>query len=523
VAAHRSDSYRVAVVGGGVAGLAAAYRLTRDAAPRTGAADPQAPGAGHAPELEVTLFEADHRLGGHIISEEVDGYLVEGGPDCFVSQKPWGLRLAGELGMSYAVTNTAPAGATYVLSGGRLHPLPDGVMLMVPTRFLPLARSRLISWPGKLRMGLDLALPRGGEGDETLGAFVSRRLGREALEKIAEPLVAGVHAGDPDRLSLQSTFARFKQMEQRDRSLILAMLKARRHQAQAKRKAADGPPPPSAFVTLAGGLGSLVKGLAATLPAGTARLGVRVTEIERWPAPGLSPGDRPGGETPRYGLRVSATAPGEWEEAAASREGPFDAVILASPAGETKRLVAELDPALAAELAGIGAVSAVTVSLGWPREHVSHPLDGFGLVVPRREGRRIMGVTWTSSKFPGRVPPGRVLVRAFLGGVKGPEVLRLTDDGIVGLVRGEIDDLLGVKTAPELVRLYRWPEAMPQYNVGHAARLVRLDDLLLRHPGLLLAGGSYRGIGIPDSIQSGIEAAERALAANGRAPGVSSA
>jgi protoporphyrinogen/coproporphyrinogen III oxidase len=220
----------VAVVGGGIAGLAAAHRLV--------AASPA-----DAP-VEVTLFERSFRLGGHVVSEEVEGYLVEGGPDCFVSQKPWGLRLARELGLGESVTNTAPAGSTYVLSGGRLHPLPDGVMLMVPTRFLPLAQSGLISWRGKLRMGMDLVLPRGGEGDETLGSFVSRRLGQEALEKIAEPLVAGVHAGDPDRLSLRSTFARFKEMEERDRSLILAMLKARRRMAASARGRAREPPTP---------------------------------------------------------------------------------------------------------------------------------------------------------------------------------------------------------------------------------------------------------------------------------------
>jgi protoporphyrinogen/coproporphyrinogen III oxidase len=215
----------------------------------------------------------------------------------------------------------------------------------------------------------------------------------------------------------------------------------------------------------------------------------------------------------RYRLRLSA--PAAADASSAVMEGPFQAVIVAAPAAEAARMVQGLDTELAQELGRISTVSAVTVSLGWRRQQVRHPLDGFGMVVPRGEGRRIMGVTWTSSKFPGRAPRDRVLLRAFLGGVKGPEVLELDDKEILDLVRAELDVLLGLRGAPELARLYRWPDAMPQYNVGHAARLARLEELQARHPGLVLAGGSYRGIGIPDCIQSGVEAAERVLAGGG--------
>lgn len=478
---------RVAVVGGGVAGLSTAYFLRRQAAEQDRA-------------LHLTLFEAAARLGGHVLSEEADGFLLEGGPDCFVSQKPWGVRLSRELGL--CLMNTAPAGATYVLSHGRLHALPEGTMLMVPTRFLPLARSRLLSWPGKARMGLDLLLPRGGGDDESLGDFVRRRLGSEALEKIAEPLVAGVHAGDPDRLSLSSTFPRFKEMEVRERSLIVAMIKARRRQAAARRQAhaatAQSPATSlSAFVTLTGGLQSLIQGLAGALPDDIVRLGSPVDRVERC---------EPGEEATRAGLQVwlkDSSEPGEC----------FDAVVLATPAAQTARVVAKLDQKLADELTGIAAVSAVTVSLAWPKTQVAHPLNGFGLVVPRGEKRDIMGVTWTSSKFPGRAPKDYVLVRAFLGGVKGPEILDLSDREIVSMVRREVGELLGVSAIPRLARLYRWEKAMPQYNVGHAGRLARIEERLTELPGLFLAGGSYRGIGIPDCIQSGRAAASALLEA----------
>ena len=325
--------------------------------------------------LELTVFETAPRAGGHIVTEvTAEGFLVEGGPDCFVSQKPWGVRLTAELGLQ--LESTGPVSTTFVLSGGRLHPLPEGTMLMVPTKFLPLARSRLLTWPGKLRMGLDLVLPRGGVGDESLGAFVTRRLGAEALEKIAEPLVAGVHAGDPDRLSLLSTFPRFKAMETDHRSLILAMVRARQARSRAERaRAAGAQRPPSAFVTVAGGLGRLVEGSGGH-PA------------SRQPAAG-DPGDRARAAPGRgYRLRAYRARRGAALEA--------DAVVLATPAHEAAGLVRGLNDDLSGELAGVEAVSAATVTIGLRRGDVAHPLDGFGLVIPRREQRRIMGVTWSS-------------------------------------------------------------------------------------------------------------------------------
>jgi oxygen-dependent protoporphyrinogen oxidase len=476
---------RVAVVGAGIAGLSAAYHLTRRAAE-----------AGRSVELRV--FEAAGRPGGHVVSEVHDGFVVEGGPDCFVSQKPAGLGMARELGLGARVTNTsADVSQTFVVSGGRLHPLPEGVMLMVPTKFLPLARSPLLTWPGKMRMGMDLVLPRRSDGaDESLGGFVRRRLGREALDKIAEPLVAGVHAGDPDKLSLRSTFPRFAEYERQDRSLIVAMVRARRRlAAERARRAPDAPPPPSGFVTLRGGLEELVTALGGQLPVGALRTDTPVTAVEtatstdavRWTVVTAATGD---------------AASGRWDA---------DAVILAVPAHEAARLVQGVDAHLARELAGIEFVSAATVSLGFARAQVRNPLDGYGVVIPRSEGRSVMGVTWSSSKFPGRAPADRVLVRAFVGGVKGPELLALSDDELVALVRREVADLLGTQGEPVLTRLYRWERAMPQYHVGHADRVERIRGRLAAHAGLFVAGGSYTGIGIPDCIQSGADAAAAAL------------
>ena len=480
---------RVAVVGAGVAGLSTAYHLS------TGAVT-----SGEA--LELRVFEAAARAGGHVVSEDQDGFVVEGGPDCFVSQKPAGLRLVRELGLGERLANTsADVSQTFVVSGGRLHPLPEGVMLMVPTRFLPLARSPLLTWPGKLRMGADLLLPRRADDvDESLGGFVRRRLGREALDKIAEPLVAGVHAGDPDRLSLRSTFPRFAEYERADRSLIVAMVKARRRMAAERaHRPAGGSPAPTGFVTLRGGLEEMVRALRERLPAGALRVNEAVLRIEEAEASGSK--DRP------WTVVTGGAGEGRWEA---------DTVILAVPAHEAERLTRPLDVRLATEFAGIEFVSAATVSLGFARTQVENPLRGYGVVIPRSEGRAVMGVTWSSSKFPGRAPADKVLVRAFVGGVKGPELLALDDRGLAALVRREVADLLGVRGDPLLSRLFRWERAMPQYHVGHAARLERIRERLAAHPGLLVAGGSYNGIGIPDCIQSGAVAAAAALGRGGR-------
>ncbi len=459
------------MVGGGVAGLAAAHRAVELA--REG---------GRA--LDLRLLEARPRLGGTIRTERVDGFLVEAGPDSFLSEKPWALALCRRLGVEDRLVRTDDRyRRTFVWHAGRLHPLPDGFQLLAPTALLPFVTSPLFSWPGKLRMALDLVLPRGHADDESLGAFVRRRLGREALERVAQPLVAGIYSADPDDLSLAATMPRFLEVERRQRSLILGLRQALRGAAQPGTSGARW----SLFVTFAGGMGELVDLLAARLPAGAARPGHRVTELARAGA--------------AWRLRTA--------------EGPVleaDHVILATEAHAAARLVRHLDPSLAALLGEIVYVSAATVSLGFRRADVSHPLDGFGFVVPRTEGKALLAATFSSVKYPGRAPGDHVLLRGFLGGMLGRRLLDEEDDRLVGRVRDELHEALGIRGEPVLVRLSRAPVSMPQYHVGHLARVEAIERAVAGLPGLGLAGSAYRGVGIADCVRSGEAAAERAFA-----------
>ncbi len=338
---------------------------------------------------------------------------------------------------------------TFVVWGGRLHPLPEGFQLLAPTRLAPLLASRLFSWPGKLRMACDLVLPRGGDPDESLGAFVRRRLGREALERVAQPLVAGIYTADPDELSLSATMPRFLEMERRERSVILALWRA-------ARKA------PAQHAGTSGARWSLFVG--------------------RW--------------------RI-ATAGGVAYEA--------DALVLAPEAHQAARMLRYVDPALTHLLEGIPHASSATVSLAYRRADVRHPLDGFGFVVPHAERRPIIACTFSSVKYAGRAPSGHVLLRVFLGGALNEGVLQGDDATLVRTAREQIGPLLGITAEPELARVARHERAMPQYHVGHAARAAAIEQAVSRHPGLRLVGGAYRGVGIADCVRSGEEAAERLL------------
>ncbi len=468
---------RIVVVGGGIAGLAAAHRLieaTREA----------------GPPLALTLLDAADRLGGTIATERIDGFLVERGPDSFISEKPWALALAERLGLGPRLRRTDDRHRrTYVLHGGRLHPLPDGFLLLAPARLWPMVTSRLFSWRGKARMALDLVLPRRpADGDESLAAFVTRRLGREALERVAEPLVAGIYTADPARLSLAATMPRFLALEREHRSLILAL----RRQAGAREVAGASGARWSLFVTFAGGMGELVGALAARLPPGTVRLAAPVTEITR-------------------GAPHEAAA---WRVGLADGTGlPADGVALAGPAPRMAGLVRGVDPELARLLGGIAYASSATVALGYPRTAVRHPLDAFGFVVPRREGRAVLACTFSSVKYPGRAPDGFVLLRAFLGGALGAEVLEEDDPALARRAADELAALLGIDGEPVLTRVARHPAAMPQYAVGHLDRVAALDARLGALPGLAVAGAAYHGVGIADCVRSGEASAERLLQA----------
>jgi protoporphyrinogen/coproporphyrinogen III oxidase len=527
---------RIVVVGGGMTGLGAA-RALEDAR----AADPS---------VDWVLYEREPRLGGKVHTVRRDGFVVEGGPDSAIVEKPWPIQMARRLGIGDRLLDSnEDVRRSFVFTRGRLHELPEGIILMVPTRIVPFALSGLISWPGKLRMGLDLVLPRGGEDeDESLARFVRRRLGEEALARIAEPIVAGIHAGDPETMSVAATFPMFRQMEREHRSLIVGMLARRRARERARaasggeapatggaapasggaggvRGAARAPRaaataaagserrPRSYFYSFASGLADLSDAMAASLPAERLRTGVAV---ERMASDGVGQGSgndaadsrRAGGDAvngrhaggARYVLDLSD----------GSRE-LADAVVLAGPAFASGALLRAVAPPAARDLESIECVTTATVSLAFRRDQVAHPLRGFGYVTPRAEGRGVMATTWSSSKFPGRAPEGHVLLRSFLGRAGREAVAQLDDDETAALVRRELREVLGIAAEPEFVEIFRWPRGMPQYRVGHQALVDRIEGELAAVPGVELAGGAYHGIGIGDCLREGAAAAERAL------------
>lgn len=462
---------KLVVVGGGITGLAAAHRAVEVSRERGVA-------------LDLTVLEARERLGGTIETERVGGFLVEAGPDSFLSEKPWALALCRRLGVEDRLVRTDDRfRKIFVWFGGRLHPLPDGFQLLAPTRFAPFVTSSLFSWRGKLRMALDLVLPRRVAGDdESLGSFVSRRLGREALERVAQPLVAGIYTADPDDLSLQATMPRFLELERRERSVILALWRAARRARDTGTSGARW----SLFVTFAGGMGELIDALASRLPPGAVRLKQRVDGIER-------AGD---------GWRVLTDA------GAVAAEH----VIVATEAHATSRMLRYVDSPLAAMLQVIPYASSATVSLGYRRADIPHPLDGFGFVVPRTEGRDLLACTFSSVKYPGRAPEGHVLLRGFLGGALGAAALDAEESELARRVREELRAALGITAEPVLTRVRRHPASMPQYDVGHLNAVDTIERRLATLPGLHLAGAAYRGVGIADCVRSGESAAEQALA-----------
>lgn len=457
---------QVLVVGGGITGLVAADRLVK----RLG---------GDA----VLLVEPEPRLGGKIQTRHQHGFVLEGGPDCFLATKPGGMALCRHLGIADRVVGTNPdLRRSFVKRRGRLHPLPDGLTGLVPSRITPLLTTPILSLKGRLRAGLELLVPRRRQEEpESVAAFARRRFGSEAWDYLIEPLLSGIYAGAGDQLSLDATFPQLAAMEASHGSLLRSMLRAR--PAAPARSTS-----PTGFVTLPGGLGELVDQLTARLPAPSIRLGIRA-------------------------LRVAGIPGGPYRVALSDgTEVDAESVVMATPAFATGAMLASLDPDLAAALNDIPFVSTATVSLAFPRSAVPRPLQGYGYLSPRVEGGQIVACTWTSNKFPGRVPSGTVLVRAFVGRAGQQSVVDEPDDLLIELVRDELAMLHGIRAHPTLTWVARWPRGMPQYTLGHEARLARIEGRLADWPGLLLAGSSYRGVGIPDCILSGWAAADAALA-----------
>ena len=466
---------RIIVVGGGIAGLAAAHRLVElDREKSLG--------------LEVKLLEAAPRLGGSIATERAGGFLVEAGPDSFITEKPWALRLCERLGITSRLISTQAAyQKVYVVHQGALQPLPEGFFLLAPTRLWPFLRTPLFSWSGKLRMACELFVRRGrADSDESLAAFVRRRFGAEALERVAQPLVGGIYAADPEKLSLAATMPRFLELERRKRSIIWAMWSEQWRRSRSRLSGSGARW--SLFVTFSGGMQEFVDAIASRLPEGSVRADTSVTGLERNAAQGT------------WTLRAGG---GERFEAAA--------VILAAPAYRSAGIVAPLAADLADDLNAIPYASTATVSLAYRNEDFSRAPDSFGFVVPSAEARKITACTFSSMKYAGRAPKGHVLLRAFVGGALQPSLFEDDDATMESNVRTELASLLGVKAEPLFSRIRRHPRSMPQYQVGHGERIRRIEGRLAGLSGLALAGSAYHGVGIADCVHSGEEAAEKIL------------
>ncbi|HXG50312.1 MAG TPA: protoporphyrinogen oxidase [candidate division Zixibacteria bacterium] len=465
---------RIAVVGGGIAGLAAAHRLIELKQERS-------------LPLEVVLLEASRRLGGSIATERVGGFLVEAGPDSFITEKPWAFDLCRRLGLeSHLVPARAEHRKIYVVHRGRLEPLPEGFFLLAPTRARPFLTTPLFSWRGKIRIAAELVVPRRrAASDETLASFVRRRFGKELLERVAQPLIGGIYASDPERLSLEATMPRLAEMERAKRSVIRAIWSEQRRK---KRGSPGSGARWGLFVTLENGMQELVDALASRLPEGSVHLGRPARHLVR------------GGAGTAWMIRAGESAVYE-----------ADGVIVAAPAHAAADLLAMAATEAAVELRTIPYVSTATVNLAYRRADLPRPLDAFGFVVPAVEKRAIIACTFCSVKYPGRAPEDGALLRAFVGGALQPEAFRDDDATMEAKVRNELRELVGIEAPPLFRRVWRHARSMPQYELGHGARIERVRNALSALPGIALAGSAYGGVGISDCVRTGEEAAERLL------------
>ncbi len=462
---------KVVIVGGGISGLSAAYHLETST----------------SSSIDYQLFESSPRLGGKIVSVRENGFTIEAGPDSFIPRNPAALNLCHALGLDDQIISSNGGGSLYIWSRNRLIPMPDGVFMIAPTKVLPFLKSPLISWPGKMRMGLEYFLPsRATDGDESLGGFIRRRLGQEALDKIAGPLMAGIYSGNPDKLSLKSTFPMFAEMERKHGSLLRAMLAQKAALKPVanngvKRKAGG------AFVTLQGGLQVLSDAVISKLPVERLRVGCPVETIAK-----------SGGHyqiTFTNGTTIKANA-----------------IIMATPAHVTAKLIRNFATELAQRLDQIEYVSTATVSLGYHRSDIPHVLDGSGFLVSHQEvDRKLSACTWSSVKFDHRAPSGETLLRVFLGGTRPLPLAEMQEADLIQLAKHELRATMKITAEPLLAKAYKWMEASPQYHVGHAARVAEMERLAALHAGLHLAGAAYHGAGVPDCIQSGQDQAKQVL------------
>lgn len=475
--------FRVVIIGGGISGLAAAHKLVEQSK------------EDGARTTEVVLLEASGRFGGIISTERREGFLLEYGPDAFVSEKPEALLLAERIGLGeHLIETNAEHRRSFIVRGGRLRPVPEGFRLLAPTDWGAFLRSDAFSLQTKARIALDVLLPRGKRtngDDESLADFVRRRFGRKALDEVAQPMVGGIYTADPEQLSLRATMPRFLDMERERRSVILALRQAQKSAAarggaearQAQRGTSGARY--SLFLSFDNGMQMLTDRLAALLPADSLRLNTSVERLAR------------------------DAASGEWRVTTHTGETIIaDAVCLALPAHRAAHLLRETDDQLAAELASVLYASTATINLAYRREQIAHKLDGFGFVVPRIERRALLACTFASVKFKGRAPEEHVLLRAFVGGALQPEMFALDDAEMLTCVRRDLAELIGAQGEPLFTTITRWTSSMPQYAVGHLDRIERIRTRLANIPDLHLIGNAYDGAGIPDSIRRAEAVAE---------------
>jgi oxygen-dependent protoporphyrinogen oxidase len=458
---------RLAIVGGGISGLAAAYALEEKR--RAGV------------EVEYVLYEASARVGGVLVTDKVDGCILEAGADSFLTEKPWAIELCKKIGLGDQLIGSNDADRkTYILVKGKLIEMPDGLMFMIPTKLTPTVMSPLFSMQAKLRMAREwFHPPRKATEDETVAAFVERHYGPEMVDRLADPLLSGVYGGEASQLSVRAVLPRFAEMEAKHGSLGRAMLAARAAMARAPKTK-----PRPLFTSLQEGMQQMVDALVATLDASSLKTGT--------PVQAISP------------------EAGGWVVSAGLQSDQFDSVIVALPTHAAAALL-QRSPDLAAELAAIQYSSSVTVALGYGKQVRDALPPGFGFLVPRSEGKRILAATFVHNKFPHRAPDDRAILRCFLGGARGEQMLALSEDQILIIVRQELQQILSLKAEPLFTRVFKWKGAMAQYGVGHLDRLDRIETLRKKLPGLALAGNGYSGIGVPDCVRTGTVAVEEML------------
>ena len=468
----QQEAKRIIIIGGGITGLSAAYRLHELSSKENQV-------------LDVTLIDTRDRLGGVIHTIKRDGFLIDSGPDNFITAKPWALALARRLALeSELITTNEEHRSALVVRLGKLMRIPEGFLLMAPTKFMPMITTPLFSWSGKLRMAMEMFLPaRKVNEDESLASFVTRRFGREALDRVVQPLISGIYTARPERLSLRATMPRFLDLETKYGSVTKGMW------SEGKRRKTTGSGARyGMFVTFRDGLQTLIHALRDRLSHVRFRLNERVVRVAK-------KANR--GATPCWTVELEGRTSMEAE-----------GVIVTGPSRHAARLLGEVDAELAKQLSAVQYASSAEVHLAYRRNQVAHPLDAFGCVVPIVERHNIIAASFSSVKYEGRAPEGFVLLRAFMGGALQPEMLNLDDESLTIAARRDLDALLGITSAPLFAMVHRWPDSMAQYDVGHLERVAVMRSRLSEHKGLQLAGNGFEGVGIPDCVRAGEQAAE---------------